>query len=301
MSDLLEANLMLRLIMKFRKGFKCLLFLLYFSNFLSAAYAAIEFEWDDIENKKGLRVTITTERLILKSVVEEDIPNLVRLFSDPDVMKRYAAGTPRDEQTTVRRVRDVWIPRWQDNDPRGAFAVFLKDDPRTMIGSVVLGVGDGPGRAELAGLSFKDFWGKGFGSEAITALVNEYAPTLIDYQYDFAKGFKDCSFMVLSRIDATASPDNIASWKILDKLGFSCARPELQVIDEDSLTPESGPYNIRIIEKILDPVSGEEKELELVRTAEKKFSMIKWHFMKPMVCKFTRSSEANQEEFNQDR
>ena len=151
-----------------------------------------------------------------------------------------------------------------------------------MIGNVILGGGEGPGRAELAYLFFKDFWGKGFASEAVSVLVNEYAPALIEYKYDFAKGFKDCPSMVLVRIDATASPDNIASCKILDKLGFTCAKPDLHVLGEGDSIPESGPYNIRVIEKIVDRVSGEENTFERVRTAEKKFGMMKWHFMKPM-------------------
>lgn len=62
-----------------------------------------------------------------------------------------------------------------------------------------------------------------------------------------------------------------------------------------------GLINFRIIEKIIDQIPGKEKELELMRTAEKTFSMIKWHFMKPMAWKFTLSAEENQEEFKQCR
>lgn len=202
--------------MNFKNSLKFFLFLVCFLIQQSeTVYAGIEFDWNDPENKKGLSVTISTDRLILKSVVEEDIPHLVKLFSDPKIMKCFASGKPREEQMTFERVKQVWIPRWQDNDPRSAFTVFLKNDPGTMIGSVILGTGEGPGRSELAYLFFDNFWGKGFGSEAVSALVNDYALTLIEYKYDFARGFKDCPPMVLARIDATASPDNIASCKIL--------------------------------------------------------------------------------------
>ena len=88
--------------MNFRRCFKPTFLLLCFFIQLTAAYAGIKFEWDDSENKKGLPVTITTDRLILKSVVEEDILNLIKLFSDPEVMKKFGAGTPRDDKQRLR-------------------------------------------------------------------------------------------------------------------------------------------------------------------------------------------------------
>jgi ribosomal-protein-alanine N-acetyltransferase len=258
------------------------------------SFAGAKFEWDDFENRQGLRVTITTERLVLRSVVEDDIPDLVRLYADADVMRKFGAGTPKDEETTIKRVKDTWIPRWRDNDPRSAFVVYLKEDPKVIVGNVVLGVGEGPGRSELAYLFFKEFWGKGLASEALGALVHEYATALIERKYNFAKGFKDCSAMILTRIDATASPDNIASYKILDKLGFTCARPELQVLGEGGSPPESGSYNIKSFETVLDKLSGEEETIERIRTAEKKYGMMKWHFMRPIGSQGTCDSSAAQ-------
>ncbi len=161
----------------------------------------------------ALTVTIDTERLQLQSVkgtVEEFLCYFF-LFSDPEVMANYADGTTKTkEQTGIRLQR--WATRWNEQDPYSAFAVH-KNDTGEFIGHVVAGHGDEPGQSELAYLFIKQYWGNGYGTEAVTALVREYAPATVLEGYTLEG-------KVLERITATTRPDNVASLKILENIGM---------------------------------------------------------------------------------
>jgi RimJ/RimL family protein N-acetyltransferase len=185
----------------------------------TSVFASVYFDWGNPTTKENLLVTIQTERLILRSVIAQDTPDLMELFADSTVMRKFATGEPRSHSVTAQRIKDVWLPRWKKNDPRSPLAVFLRDDLIHPIGLVVLAPGEGPGRSELSYLFFTQVWGQKYAKEAVTSIVREYVPALIDRKYDFGGS-------ALTQIDATASPDNIASCKILTGLGFVKAKED---------------------------------------------------------------------------
>jgi RimJ/RimL family protein N-acetyltransferase len=161
-----------------------------------------------------LAVTIDTDRLHIRSVEasEKDYSSYAALFGDEDVMGKYATGQTKTREDMESRVKDVWVKRWHHTDPYAGLAVF-KNDTDDFLGHVVLGHGDDAGQSELAYLFTKNHWGKGFGSEAVTAVVKEYAPATV------AEGYT-LDGKALEKITATARPDNPASVKILAKLGM---------------------------------------------------------------------------------
>jgi RimJ/RimL family protein N-acetyltransferase len=134
------------------------------------------------------------------------------LFGDKDVMDKYATGQTKTREDMESRVKDVWVKRWHQNDPYAGLAV-LKNDTGDFLGHVVIGHGNEPGQSELAYLFMKNHWGKGFGTEAVTAVVKEYAPATV------AEGYT-LDGEPLKKITATARPDNPASVRILGKLGM---------------------------------------------------------------------------------
>ncbi len=172
----------------------------------SVSTTQIEFNSDD----EGLFVTIDTERLHIRSVQAKsaDYDRYTLLFGDTAVMKTFATGVKKTAEETIERV-NLWDRRWRNNDPYSGLAVFRDKD---FIGHVVLGHGDRPGESELAYLFHQKYWNQGYGTEAVTALVKEYAPMVAkDYQL---------GDQPLKRIVATARPDNPASCKILEKVGM---------------------------------------------------------------------------------
>lgn len=169
------------------------------------------------ETDEGLTVTIDTERLRLTSVKQEDDRQYhATLFGEADVMKKFGTGNTRNLEQVVERVKG-WVDRWKNKIPFSSLAVRQQDDDN-VIGQVVLGMGNNPGESELAYLFGKEHWGKGFGSEAVGSVVNQYAPEL-------AKKY-EIQGQLFSTITATSRVDNVASIKILEKAGMKIEKQE---------------------------------------------------------------------------
>ncbi len=161
----------------------------------------------------GLTVTIDTPHLHMRSVTatEEDIDRYADLFGNPEVMQKYATGQTKTREEIVERISNSWAQRWHESDPYSGFAVF-KTGTHEFVGHVILDHGDAPGEAEAACLLMPSYWHNGYATEAVTALVKEYAPATVEEGYTL-EGKK------LEKIVATARVDNVASCRILDKLG----------------------------------------------------------------------------------
>jgi RimJ/RimL family protein N-acetyltransferase len=165
-------------------------------------------------NEQGsLNVTIDTDRLHMRSVEpsKEDYDAYADLFGDPEVMEKFYDGQTANRKTMQSQV-NVWATRWLQSDPYSALAVFKKDT-QEFIGHVALGPGDEPGQSELAYLFKKNHWNQGLGTEAVAAIVTEYAPATIEEGYTLEGE-------PLKEIVATARTDNPYSMKILDNLGL---------------------------------------------------------------------------------
>src|SRR5258708_5574228 len=90
---------------------------------------------------------------------------------------------------------------------------LYKNDSDDFLGNVVLGHGNTAGESELAYLFMKNCWKQGFGTEAVTPVVREYAPATVN------EGYK-LEGKPLCKIVATSRPDNPASCRILERVGM---------------------------------------------------------------------------------
>lgn len=145
--------------------------------------------------------TITTERIALRWLTEEDVPALFAIFSEPDVM-RYWSSPPLEDIAAAselfahiqdgfrRRVLFQWgVARRADDRVIGTCTLFHPDlDNR---------------RAELGYALGREHWGKGYMQEALGALLN----------YCFTD-------LKLHRLEADVDPRNATSIRTLEKLGF---------------------------------------------------------------------------------
>lgn len=167
------------------------------------------FETDD--ETGTLSVSVATERLYLQSATPENKAQYGAMLGDAETMVKFGDGNPWDDAKVNLRL-GLWTERWKKNDPFSSLAVFKSDDDK-FIGHVVLGHGDEPGQSEMAYVFAKSFWSHGFGKEAVTAVVKEYAPELVARNYHLeGKPF--------TSITATARTDNEASVKILAHAGM---------------------------------------------------------------------------------
>lgn len=163
-------------------------------------------------NHEGaLSIAIETERLHIKSVQANEFyyKHYSLLFGDPEVMAKYGDGKIKSEKEIISRIRDSWVKRLKQQDPFAGLAIFKKGTNK-VLGNITLGYGDHPGEAELAYILHKDCWNQGYGTEAVEAVIEKYAPAILK------KGFL-LEGKPLTKIVATTREDNIASVRILRK------------------------------------------------------------------------------------
>ncbi len=147
-----------------------------------------------------LDMKLETERLELRSATPEDAPNLVSLFSSPEVL-RYLPPIP---PFTLEQASQAIARRMKMEAELGyAPLIILTKDNRRFIGSGgVVPVKDAPD-VEIAYHFLPSAWGKGYATEAAAAIL--------------AFGFEGVR---LKEIIGLTFPDNVASWRVLEKVGM---------------------------------------------------------------------------------
>ena len=144
---------------------------------------------------------LETDRLRLRRLRPADEARLIALDSDPDVM-RYI-GSPagvRSPDETLDRVRQRIA---DDHGACGWWLIEGKDDRRCHGLALLLPMPDGDD-IELGYRLARESWGKGLATEAASALAD----------YAFGR-------LGLPRLVAVVYPENRASRRVLEKLGFA--------------------------------------------------------------------------------
>lgn len=143
-----------------------------------------------------------TERLLLRQGSVDDVAAIVRMNSDPEVMRFVGDGrvpAPAELETRVRERIGTDFGMGL-----GYWSVFLRDRPDDYLGYVVLSPVPESTDVELSYGLRRDAWGRGFAPEASRAGL------------DF--GFR---VRGLPEIVALTYPDNLRSQRVVAKLGFT--------------------------------------------------------------------------------
>lgn len=141
---------------------------------------------------------IETARLYLRQFTPNDLDDLYRIYSDPEITK-YLTGV-RTRQETESAIHTM-IQRWEENN-FGMWALVHKIDGK-MIGRCGLAFLDKTPEVELGYAIDKVYWNQGLVTEASFASLNY--------------GFEILQF---ERIVAIARPENIASQRVIQKVGM---------------------------------------------------------------------------------
>jgi RimJ/RimL family protein N-acetyltransferase len=144
-----------------------------------------------------------TERLVLRMPTEADAPTIAAYRDDPDVARYQDWPLPYERADAVdgiRRVADLSGPAI------GRSVNVIIEHEGTVVGDVFVGIGDEHPGGAVAFLGYTlatRHQGKGFAIEAATAMVDAlFAHTPVH------------------RIVATLDPENWASMRLLEQLGF---------------------------------------------------------------------------------
>ena len=144
---------------------------------------------------------ITTPRLVLRWISEDDIDAVYDIFSDPQVMRYWSTGPLSNREAAARMQRE--IAEGNLNDTMMKWGLALRES-NTLIGTTTLfNLNRDNGRAEIGYALSRSIWGKGYMNEALQALLKH-------------------AFEVLEmrRLEADVDPRNTASIRTLERLGF---------------------------------------------------------------------------------
>jgi [ribosomal protein S5]-alanine N-acetyltransferase len=147
---------------------------------------------------------LKTDRTFMRPFLDEDLIDLCAILGDPLVMRHTATGEPKTPSLTAS-----YLYSQQDHQEIYGFslwAVFRRSDGR-LIGQCGLARLRTTGETTLGYTLAQDCWGNGYATETTIAWVN----------HGFGR-------LKLDRIVAAVKPDNLASLRVLDKLGMSFER-----------------------------------------------------------------------------
>jgi [ribosomal protein S5]-alanine N-acetyltransferase len=147
-------------------------------------------------------VTLTTDRLILREFREDDLAAVHEYASDPEVV-RYMPWGPNSEDDTRDFIARALV--YQSDDPRANYelAITLRGDGKLVGGCGIHGMSFANRSALMGYCLHRDAWGHGYATEAARALL--------------AFGFDT---LRLHRVAATCDIGNIASARVLEKIGM---------------------------------------------------------------------------------
>jgi RimJ/RimL family protein N-acetyltransferase len=145
--------------------------------------------------------TLPASRVSLRWLTAADIDALYQIFSDAEVMRYWSRGplTSYDEARDLlaaieRSFREQSIFQW---------GIAREFDDRILGTCTLLHLDPAHGRAELGYALGRAYWGQGLMSEALDRLL------------EFAFGR-----LALRRLEADVDPQNQASIRCLERLGF---------------------------------------------------------------------------------
>jgi ribosomal-protein-alanine N-acetyltransferase len=148
-------------------------------------------------------IVLETERLLFRDHEEADLEPFCEMEADPE-FRRLSGGKPRPREEAETIFREVWLRPKPLNllatvfKPEGCYIGRCGLYPYRGEDNVVI-----PGEAYLAFYLARPYWGQGLATEAGRAFI------------EF--GFRELG---LSRIVAGANVLNVASNRVLEKLGF---------------------------------------------------------------------------------
>ena len=144
---------------------------------------------------------ITTPRVVLRWISEDDIDGLYEIFSDPQVMRYWSTVPIPNRDAAAELQRD--IADGNEKNSMLKWGLALRDS-NTIIGTTTLfHLNLDNGRAEIGYAMGRAHWGKGYMNEALNALVSHAFEV-----------------MELRRLEADVDPRNTASIRTLERLGF---------------------------------------------------------------------------------
>lgn len=144
---------------------------------------------------------IETERLCIKPFCEDDADIIFKLYSDKEIM-RYMPNDYMNEETAEKHLKKI-VEAWKEIPLTDCEMLVLTKQDGEKIGRCRIHIDEDAESAMIGWLLLKNEWNKGYATEITKALLN--------YCFDILN---------IRRVCALCHPNNIASWKVLEKCGM---------------------------------------------------------------------------------
>jgi ribosomal-protein-alanine N-acetyltransferase len=145
---------------------------------------------------------LETQRLLLRETSPADAPVLFAIHSDADAMRWFGTEPLPDEQA-AQKVIEGWATARTLANPGIRWGIERRDDGR-LIGTCGMFRWNRHWRACMVGYELaREAWGQGYMRETLLAVLG----------FGFVQ-------MQLNRVEAQVHPDNVASLKLVERLGF---------------------------------------------------------------------------------
>ncbi len=154
-----------------------------------------------------MHIILETPRLILRQFTEADTALLVKLNSNPEVLKYLHEPLLESEEQALHVINTIIFPQYKNN--LGRWAIHLKSNSE-FIGWCGLKYLVETDEIDLGYRLMQEYWGKGYAFEA--------AKHTVDYGFTHLK---------LKTIVGRAHIENTASLKILQKVGLQFIKDEV--------------------------------------------------------------------------
>jgi len=144
--------------------------------------------------------TLETERLILRKLRLEDAKDVFEYASDPEVSK-YVTWEPH--KSIEDSINFIKFTHERYEKKEGIIWGIVYRENNKVIGTCDISPVTKHFRAEIAYTLARDYWGKGIMTEAVKEVI----------RFGFEK-------MNLNRIQAMCIPENIGSYRVMEKVGM---------------------------------------------------------------------------------
>ncbi|WP_420602343.1 GNAT family N-acetyltransferase [Flagellimonas sp.] len=149
-------------------------------------------------------MNIESERLRLQEISWDDLSDIHKLHSNPEVDKYNTLGIPKDIEETKEVIRPL-IEAQKSEKRKSYFWKIVVKNTDIFIG--IAGINLSLNKFKLGEIYYKllpSSWGNGYATEVSKTLIKS--------------GFKDFN---LHKVEAGVSTDNIASIRVLEKSGMT--------------------------------------------------------------------------------
>jgi ribosomal-protein-alanine N-acetyltransferase len=144
---------------------------------------------------------ITTPRLSLRWIAEDDVDALYEIFSDPQVVRYWAFGPLANREAAAAMQREIAESNLKETSWK--WGIALRENNRLIGTATLFNFSMSNGRAEIGYAMGRSYWGKRYMNEALTALIV--------HAFEAVK---------LRRLEADVDPRNAPSIRTLERLGF---------------------------------------------------------------------------------